>query len=115
MSVQKVFEVLASPVRRKIPAYLTPGELTAGEIAARFEISKPAVSQHLSILEAAGLVVSEKRGQFVHYALVRDSLVHSLASFTQEVCPVARPLVREGRALAAKKAKASVRRAQNGA
>lgn len=41
-------------------------ELTAGEIASRFHISKPAVPQHLSVLESAGLVTSEKRGQFVH-------------------------------------------------
>ena len=115
MSVQKVFEALASPVRRKILAYLTPGELTAGEIMARFDMSKPSVSQHLAILSDAGLVRSEKRGQYVHYSLVPDSLVNTLTSFTQEVCPVARPLVRDGRALAAKKTKASAETAPDGA
>ncbi len=93
--MQRVFEALSSTVRRKILAYLAHADLTAGEIASRFEISKPAVSQHLSILEAAGLVKSEKRGQFVHYSLVRDSLVNTLNDFVQEVCPVSRPLKAE--------------------
>ena len=61
--MQRVFEALSSPVRRKILAYLAHADLTAGEIAAKFEISKPAVSQHLSVLEVAGLVTSEKKGQ----------------------------------------------------
>jgi DNA-binding transcriptional ArsR family regulator len=98
--MQRVFEALASTVRRKILAYLAHADLTAGEIAARFEISKPAVSQHLSILEAAGLVTSEKRGQFVHYSLVRDSLVNTLNDYVQEVCPVSKPLKKESKTIA---------------
>ena len=98
--MQRVFEALASSTRRKILAYLAHTDLTAGEIAARFEISKPAVSQHLSILEAAGLVSSEKKGQFVHYALVRASLVNTLNDYVQEVCPVAKPIKTESAALA---------------
>ena len=90
--MQRVFEALASTTRRKILAYLSHAELTAGEISGRFSISKPAVSQHLSILEAAGLVTSEKRGQFVYYSLVRESLVNTLNDFVQEVCPVSKPL-----------------------
>jgi len=93
--MQRVFEALSSIVRRKILAYLSHAEMTAGEIAARFEISKPAVSQHLTVLENAGLVASEKRGQFVHYRLVEDSLVNTLNSYLQEVCPVSRPLKAE--------------------
>lgn len=96
--VQRVFEALASTARRKILAYLSAGSLTAGEIAARFEMSKPSVSQHLSVLEAAGLIAKEKRGQFVHYELVRESLVNTLNSYAQAVCPVSRPLKREAHA-----------------
>jgi DNA-binding transcriptional ArsR family regulator len=103
--VQRVFEALSSTVRRKILAYLAHAELTAGEIAARFEISKPAVSQHLSVLEAAGLVESDKRGQFVHYRLVQDNLVNTLNDFVQEVCPVSKPLKTESAQLARKRAK----------
>lgn len=96
--VQRVFEALASTARRKILAYLSAGSLTAGEISARFEMSKPSVSQHLSVLETAGLITKEKRGQFVHYALVRESLVNTLNGYAQAVCPVSRPLKREARA-----------------
>ena len=86
-------------------AYLSEAELTAGEIASRFDISKPSVSQHLSVLEAAGLVKSEKRGQFVHYSLVRESLSNTLNSYVQEVCPVSRPLKRESKAIKAKQSR----------
>ena len=103
--MQKVFEALASTVRRKILAYLSESELTAGQIAERFDISKPAVSQHLAILQNAGLVESEKRGQFVHYRLVRENLANTLNGYVQEVCPVSRPLKKESAALAAKPAR----------
>lgn len=100
MQTEKIFEALSSPVRRKILAYLSATSLTAGEIAARFEISKPSLSKHLSVLENAGLVRGEKKGQFIHYSLVRESLVNTLNGYVQEVCPVARPLVKESRKLA---------------
>lgn len=95
--MDSVFEALASTPRRKILAYLAEAELTAGDIAARFAMSRPAISKHLSILENAGLIRSERRGQFIHYALVRDNLVNTLNGFVQEVCPVSRPLKRERR------------------
>lgn len=98
-----VFEALASTPRRKILAYLAEAELTAGEIAARFSMSKPAISKHLSILESAGLIRGEREGQFIRYALVRDSLVNTLNGFVQQVCPVSRPLKRESRALKARR------------
>ena len=98
--MQPVFEALTSPVRRKILAYLAHAELSAGEIASRFSMSKPSISQHLSILESAGLVQSEKRGQFVFYSQVRDNLVNTLHGFMQEACPVGRPLKRESASLA---------------
>lgn len=101
MSLDKVFEALSSTVRRKILAYLSATDLTAGEIAARFEISKPSVSKHLSILENAGLVRGEKRGQFIHYSLVRDNLINTLNGYVQEVCPVSKPLKRESKSRAA--------------
>lgn len=99
--MQNVFEALSSTVRRKILAYLSESELTAGEIASRFEISKPAVSQHLSVLENAGLVQSQKRGQYVHYRIVQENLVNTLNGFVQEVCPVSRPLKQESKKMAA--------------
>jgi DNA-binding transcriptional ArsR family regulator len=97
--VSKIFEALASTPRRKILAYLSAADLTAGEIAARFTMSKPAISRHLAILEAAGLIRGDKRGQFVHYNLVSENLVNVLNGYLQEVCPVSRPLKRESRRL----------------
>ena len=61
MPLDKVFAALSSTVRRKILAYLSATELTAGEIAERFAISKPSISKPLSILENAGLIVAEIR------------------------------------------------------
>ncbi len=97
--MQTIFEALASAARRKILAYLAEAELTAGEIAARFDMSKPAISKHLSILENAGLIRGEKRGQFIHYSLAPENLINTLNGFVQEVCPVAKPLKQESRAL----------------
>src|SRR3954462_565262 len=99
MQLEKIFEALASTPRRKILAYLAEVDLTAGEIAARFEMSKPAISKHLQILENAGLVTSTKQGQFVHYALVRENVVNTLNGFVQDLCPVSKPLKRESRKL----------------
>jgi ArsR family transcriptional regulator, arsenate/arsenite/antimonite-responsive transcriptional repressor len=101
--MQRVFEALSSTVRRKILAYLTHADLTAGEIAARFDISKSAVSQHLNVLENAGLVESEKKGQFVEYRLVPDSLANTLNTYLQQVCPVSGPLKKESAAIAIRK------------
>lgn len=98
--MQKIFEALASTPRRKILAYLAHAELSAGEIASRFAMSKPAVSQHLAVLENAGLVASEKRGQFVYYKLMPDSLANTLNAYVQEVCPVSRPLKAESAQIA---------------
>jgi len=105
--MQKVFEALASTPRRKILAYLAHAELSAGEIASRFNISKPAVSQHLGVLENAGLITSEKRGQYVYYRLVPDNLANTLNGYVQEVCPVSRPLKAESAKIAEDRAASS--------
>ncbi|GLQ93861.1 metalloregulator ArsR/SmtB family transcription factor [Dyella acidisoli] len=99
MALDRVFEALASRPRREILAYLSAQELTAGEIAGRFAMSAPAVSRHLSILETAGLVSSERRGQYVYYRLNSDNLVNTLTGFAFEICPHGRPLKRESRQL----------------
>lgn len=103
--MERVFEALASTARRKILAYLNAGELTAGEIGERFAFSKPALSAHLRILEEAGLVTREKRGQFVYFQLVPERLANTIFAWAAEVCPVAGPLKREGRARARNKAR----------
>ncbi|MGI2032811.1 metalloregulator ArsR/SmtB family transcription factor [Rhizobium panacihumi] len=103
--MQIIFEALASPVRRKILAYVAHHEMNAGDIAARFDMSKPSISQHLQLLEHAGLITSEKRGKFVYYRQVPDTLALTLTGFVQDVCPIGGPLRRESAELA-RKAKA---------
>jgi ArsR family transcriptional regulator, arsenate/arsenite/antimonite-responsive transcriptional repressor len=101
MNEESVFAALASTPRRKILAYLSETPLTAGEIAERFEMTKPSMSKHLQVLEHAGLVKSEKRGQFVHYSLAENNLPGRLYDFVAGFCPVAGPLKKESAALAA--------------
>ncbi|MEY4561908.1 MAG: hypothetical protein RLZZ618_1185 [Pseudomonadota bacterium] len=98
--MDKIFEALASTPRRKILAYLSEAELSAGDIASRFAMTKPSLSKHLKILEGAGLVKSEKRGQFVFYSLQPDTLASTLSGFVQAVCPVSKALKKESRAIA---------------
>ena len=104
MSVDKIFEALSSAPRRRILAYLSKTDMTAGEIAQRFSaiMSQPAISKHLSVLENAGLVWREKRGQNVHYGLEEDALTGTLVHFLAEVCPRSRPF-RKDSAEAAKR------------
>lgn len=96
-SPDKVFEALSSTTRRKILAYLRDRPLHAGAIADRFEMSKPAVSKHLSILESAGLIWRKREGQFILYGMEQDQLAGHLWTFMQEVCPPSRALRREVR------------------
>ena len=106
MSIDKIFEALSSAPRRRILAYLSRTDMTAGEIAERFAdmMSQPAISKHLSVLENAGIVWREKRGQNVHYGLKEEALTSSLVHFLAEVCPRSRPF-RKDSAEAAKRKK----------
>ena len=90
--MDKTFQALSSSVRRKILAYLSQTSLTAGEIADRFEMSKPALSKHLNILLNAQVISAEKKGQYVHYSLVKDNLFASINDFLVDFCPEGRPL-----------------------
>lgn len=63
------FKALSDPTRREILRLLAKGDLTAGRIADNFEITKPSVSHHLSVLRAAGFVSDERRGQNIVYSL----------------------------------------------
>ena len=63
------FKALADPTRRRILELLRDGDLTAGELAEHFDISKPSLSHHLATLKSAGLVSDERRGQNIVYSL----------------------------------------------
>jgi DNA-binding transcriptional ArsR family regulator len=97
-SADKVFEALASVTRRRILAYIAEAPLSAGDIAARFEMSQPAVSKHLAVLEGAGLVWKRREGMNVFYGMEQETLSGTLATFLQAVCPPSRALTAEVRA-----------------
>jgi ArsR family transcriptional regulator len=73
-----IFKALNDATRREIIELLKKGDLTAGEIADHFQITKPSISHHLDLLKQAGLVEAVKQGQFIYYSLnttVIDDLI----------------------------------------
>jgi DNA-binding transcriptional ArsR family regulator len=64
-----IFKALNDETRRQILSMLKKKDMSAGEIADKFNISKPSISHHLEILKRAGLVTSEKQGQFIIYSV----------------------------------------------
>jgi DNA-binding transcriptional ArsR family regulator len=78
----KLFRALDDPTRRHILELLREKELSVGEIGRHFVMSLPSISYHLDLLRQADLVVSEKRGQFVHYTLNTSVLDETLAWLT---------------------------------
>lgn len=84
--MKDTWTALSDPTRRQIISLLRRGDTNAGEIADNFEMSKPSISKHLDILKRAGLISSEKHGQFITYSLntsVIEDLTSVLINFTQ--------------------------------
>ncbi len=81
----KVFKALSDANRRKIIDLLKKKEMTAGEIADKFNVSKPTISEHLKTLKNADLIQSEKNGQFITYFLntsvLEDFLSYMISIF----------------------------------
>jgi ArsR family transcriptional regulator, arsenate/arsenite/antimonite-responsive transcriptional repressor len=76
--MNKVFKALNDPARREILKMLREGDMTAGDIAAKFDMTAPSISHHLDKLKQAGMVTTIKKGQFIHYSLnttVVDDLI----------------------------------------
>lgn len=87
-----VFRALADPRRRAIFETLARGESAVKDLTARFEISQPAVSQHLAVLKEAGLVSSRREGRHVYYRVdprglkpLEDWIEHYRAFWTRYV------------------------------
>ena len=78
-----VFKALADPSRREVLEILQRGPLTAGELAAHFEVSKPTMSAHFAVLVAAGLIQAEKSGRTITYRLKMSVLEEALLGFAQ--------------------------------
>lgn len=69
MPLNIAFKALNDQTRREILELLRKKDLTAGEIVNKFKMSGPSISHHLDLLKQAGLIESEKDGQFIKYSL----------------------------------------------
>jgi ArsR family transcriptional regulator len=78
-SLTAAFKAIADPTRREILHLLRKEEMTAGDVAARFDMTKPTMSHHFSVLKEAGLVTSRREGQTIWYALNTTVLEDVLA------------------------------------
>jgi DNA-binding transcriptional ArsR family regulator len=85
--LDNVFKALNDPTRRSILEMLKEKDLTAGQIAERFDMSWPSISHHLDLLKKTGLVSAQKEGQFIYYSLnttVMDDMLQWILQLTQK-------------------------------
>jgi ArsR family transcriptional regulator len=68
-AINLAFKAIADPTRREILRMLRTDEMTAGELAERFDMTKPSMSHHFAVLKEAGLVTTRREGQMIWYAL----------------------------------------------
>ena len=78
------FKALADPTRRGILALLRRGERTAGDLAQRFDMTKPSMSHHFAVLKEADLITSRRDGQQIWYAL-NTTVVQDLLSWAMDL------------------------------
>lgn len=76
-----VFKALADPTRRSVLQLLRRGPMTAGELAEHFDVTKPTMSAHFTVLLTAGLIEAEKQGRTITYRLKMSVLEDALLGF----------------------------------
>ncbi len=81
--MNKVFKALSDPTRRRVLQLLRHGPRSAGDLADQFDVSKPTMSAHFSVLLDAGLIDAEKSGRHVHYQLRLSVLEDALLGFAE--------------------------------
>lgn len=81
--MSKVFKALSDPTRRRVLQLLRRGPLSAGDLAAHFDVSKPTMSVHFNVLKDADLVHAEKHGKSIVYSLKMSVLEEALMGFAQ--------------------------------
>jgi len=87
----QVFRALSDPTRRRVLQLLRGGPMSAGELSASFNVSKPTMSAHFAVLKEADLVHAEKVGKSVIYYLKLSVLEDALLGFVQSFVPVTKP------------------------
>jgi ArsR family transcriptional regulator, arsenate/arsenite/antimonite-responsive transcriptional repressor len=80
----KTFRALADPTRREILGLLRHGEITAGALAERFDMTKPAMSHHFGVLKEAELITSRREGQQIWYGL-NTTVVQDLMAWAMQL------------------------------
>lgn len=83
MALQDTMKALADPIRREILQKLKSAPLSAGEIAACFDISAPAISKHLAVLKSADLIRDRRQGKYIIYELNASVLEEALLWLSQ--------------------------------
>lgn len=81
--MNQVFKALSDPTRRRVLQLLRERPMTAGELADHFELSKPTMSAHFSVLKAAGLIYPEKEGTTITYRVRMSVLEDALLGFAE--------------------------------
>ena len=82
--MDKIYKAISDATRRTILKLLREREMTAGEIAAHFEVTKPTLSKHFAVLREAGLVTDEKKGRNITYRLNPELLETALTSLMED-------------------------------
>ena len=93
--MNQIFKALSDPTRRRVLQLLHQRPMTAGELADEFDLSKPTMSAHFTILRGADLVDAEKKGTTITYRLKLSVLEDGLLSFA-EAFGLGRPQEHEG-------------------
>lgn len=83
--MSNVFRALADPTRRQVLAFLRERPLSAGELAARFDVSKPTMSAHFAVLREAGLIDASRHGKSIVYRLRMSVLEEALMGLAAAV------------------------------
>jgi ArsR family transcriptional regulator len=84
MSINLAFKAIADPTRREILRMLRSEEMTAGDLAAKFDMTKPTMSHHFSVLREADLISSRREGQTIWYAL-NTTVLEDVLAWTLDV------------------------------
>ena len=83
-STNQAFRAIADPTRREILRLLRKGEMTAGDLAERFDMTKPTMSHHFAVLKDADLLTSRRDGQTIWYSL-NTTVVQDLMAWTMDL------------------------------
>ena len=95
MRMNDAFRALADPTRREVLRLLRRGEMSAGELADHFGISKPSMSHHFAVLKSADLIAARRAGQQIYYSL-NTTVVQDLMAAVWNLFPQSPPAASGG-------------------